>query len=258
MRSVATVFLVLACSSAAYPQKKEGVVVMPLKSGAITKTALAAINDLVVFSMTKKSPFKVVSRTDLEAQLDREQIKDMLDCNAVACAAEIGGALGTRYLLAGSVRKLGSKIIVNLNLIDTTDRETKRGQAKVTNDEDLYEQAVENAVRQVLALETPPKAPPVVAGPRPGNKPLPACSASTPRECLKLAQTLEENDDYLSQLKAKNAYVAACDGGAGGACARLSRAYTFGELGVDRNSTLARAYVKRACELGYRQSCGAQ
>ncbi len=40
-------------STAAHAQEKEGVVVMPLKSNAIKKTALAAINDLVILAMLR-------------------------------------------------------------------------------------------------------------------------------------------------------------------------------------------------------------
>ncbi|MFC1610294.1 DUF1566 domain-containing protein [Myxococcota bacterium] len=152
MRLLLLPVAVAMAATPAHAQKNESVVVMPLKSRVLKRTALAAIDELVVFSMAQLGDYKVVTKQDLDAELGRENLKEMMSCDSVKCAAEIGGALGTRFLLAGSVRKLGSKIIVSLALIDTKKGETWRGQGKVKNHEDLYEQAVNQAVRQVLNL----------------------------------------------------------------------------------------------------------
>ena len=69
-------------------------------------------------------------------------MKDMLACDAVTCAAEIGGALGARYLLTGTARRWGGKLLITLSMIDTHDQVTYRGQAKVQDKEDQYEQAL--------------------------------------------------------------------------------------------------------------------
>ena len=48
-----------------------------------------------------------------------KQMNSALGCDDVSCAAEIGGALGARYMLTGSVGKLGSKLNISLILFDT-------------------------------------------------------------------------------------------------------------------------------------------
>ncbi len=144
--------VLFAVSIPDHARANESVVVMPLKSKAVKENTLAALDELVVHSMTQLSRLNVVTKQDIEAQLDREALRDLLACDGVKCAAEIGGALGARYLLAGSVRKLGSKIIVSLSLIDTTTQGTKRGQSRVRNNEDLYERAIDEAVRRTLGL----------------------------------------------------------------------------------------------------------
>ena len=58
----ALVSLVFAATPAA---AKDGVVIMPLKSTVLDKGPLNAINDLVVYSMTKLSPFKRFKSVDI-------------------------------------------------------------------------------------------------------------------------------------------------------------------------------------------------
>ena len=75
-------------------------------------------------------------------------MNDVLGCDDVTCAAEIGGAVGTRYLLTGSVRSGVDTIWVVLNLIDTRDMKISRGSGNARNAEGMYETAIERAVRR--------------------------------------------------------------------------------------------------------------
>ena len=40
-------------------------------------------------------------------------VKEQLGCDDVTCAAEIGGALGAEFLLAGRVAKLSNNLIIH-------------------------------------------------------------------------------------------------------------------------------------------------
>lgn len=145
-------------ASAQDPQKQESVIVKPLKSESVKGDRLAALNKILENTFSKLSSFKVRSMSDLEAELDNEQLKDMIGCDSVRCAAEIGAAYDARYLLIGSIQILGAKLLLSINLIDTKERNTKRGQTTVNNSEELYFVVVEKAVREVLEL---PKLPTV-------------------------------------------------------------------------------------------------
>ena len=139
-------------NAAAQENEREGLVVMPLKRSGVPKNVIGAMDDFLAVAVSRRGTYRVTTKEDLDAQMGREHLKDLLGCDAVACAAEIAGALDTRFLLAGSVRKLGSKIVVTLALIDTKDQTTKRGQAAVENNEDLFQDAIETAARQISFL----------------------------------------------------------------------------------------------------------
>jgi hypothetical protein len=74
----------------------------------------------VVTSGVAKLGYKVISTADINAMLSFEKQKELVGCeDKVACLIEIGGALGTDLLVAGTVGKLGSTFNVSLTLIDT-------------------------------------------------------------------------------------------------------------------------------------------
>ncbi len=51
---------------------------------------------------------RVTTIADLNAMLQAEAAKDLLDCDDVSCAAEIGGAVGADRILAGSIGRIGN------------------------------------------------------------------------------------------------------------------------------------------------------
>ena len=186
----------------AAPERKDSVVVMPLRSDVIKKSALDALNQLLPVTLAEVSPLEVVTKADIDAQLDHEKIKDALACDDAHCAAQIAGALGARYLVTGTVNQLGANIIVVLNLIDTTLQKTARGQAKGANDEASFDQLIERAARDVLkkagiSAVTQPNAEasaPPTTGPALGSR----CEISLPKEGCPSASTLSAvfDDDW--------------------------------------------------------------
>jgi|TARA_B100000959_G_scaffold12917_1_gene12741 hypothetical protein len=48
------------------------------------------LNEILVVNLSQLSPMSVITMEDLEAQLGRESLKDLMGCDAVTCAAEIG------------------------------------------------------------------------------------------------------------------------------------------------------------------------
>jgi hypothetical protein len=61
----------------------------------------------------------IVTKSELEAMLGAEKLKDTVGCNDISCLAEIGAAAGVDRLVAGSATKLESEINVSLQLINT-------------------------------------------------------------------------------------------------------------------------------------------
>ena len=157
--SLRFVFLALVFFQGTLVQAQEltKIAVMPLTPKRVSAETVSILDELLLAALDKQKRYKVMGISDIESMLGMEKLKDALGCDDVACAAEIGGALGIGHLLAGSVSKLGNLVIVNLKLIDTHIPEVvSRGQAKVKADESLYLDANEAAVRDLFAEQPLP------------------------------------------------------------------------------------------------------
>jgi TolB-like protein len=64
---------------------------------------------------------RTVGREDIEASLGADKQRAALGCDAVACMAEIGGALGVDLILHGQVGRVGSKYSVNVSVVRAND-----------------------------------------------------------------------------------------------------------------------------------------
>jgi TolB-like protein len=120
-----------------------------------------------------------VGFNDIETLLSFERQKQLLQCEASSCMAEIAGALGVQYIISSSVGRLGSVWLFNAQLIDTR---TGKAEGSATekikgNDESALVDALDRIVPQLLggkvpAVATPannPKTPVTPAPPPPAQ-----------------------------------------------------------------------------------------
>lgn len=95
------------------------VAVMPLSATeGIEKKTADALTEAVVAELRSLPGVSVVSQADIQAMLALEKQRDLLGCSEIACAADIGGALGVDFLVLGSVSLLGESRMLHLKLVD--------------------------------------------------------------------------------------------------------------------------------------------
>lgn len=153
MCSVACTLVLSPTPARAEPIK---VAVMPLAARRVSTQLAEILDDLVTEALAKSGRYDVMGVRDIEAMLGLEKMKDVLGCDDVACAAQIGGALGVGLLVSGSVNSLGGEVIVQLSLIDVrAGRAVRRGRGAVPDDEKRYAEAVQRAVADLLGLGQP-------------------------------------------------------------------------------------------------------
>ena len=63
--------------------------------------------------------YEVLSKEDLGTVAERTALRQSLGCDDDQCLIDFGRAIGTRYMVAGSISKLGNTYSVNLRLINT-------------------------------------------------------------------------------------------------------------------------------------------
>ncbi|OGQ81011.1 MAG: hypothetical protein A2289_14310 [Deltaproteobacteria bacterium RIFOXYA12_FULL_58_15] len=106
--------------------------VMPLRTESGLESQARALDEMLLAAVHGLNKYEVLGPTDLNAILGVEAMKDAMGCDDVSCAAEIGGALGAPFLLAGELRKLDTQAVLSLRLMDTQapavlQRSTARG-----------------------------------------------------------------------------------------------------------------------------------
>lgn len=127
--------------------------VMPLKAKRVTREIVRILDDLLVNALGATGRLRVIGSEEIEAVLAAENIKDQLGCDSISCAAEIGGALNARYVVSGSVGRLGDSVVINLTLFDTEQMAVAaRGTQTVADDENQYAEGMRGAVASLLGL----------------------------------------------------------------------------------------------------------
>jgi hypothetical protein len=115
MPNLAALVLLAAAGRAEAPR----LAVLDLADKGAGAALSASLTDVVTASLGDLRAFVVLSRADIQQMLAFEEQKQLAGCDASACLAEIGGALGVALLVSGSVGKVGSTLLLSLTLTDT-------------------------------------------------------------------------------------------------------------------------------------------
>jgi hypothetical protein len=99
----------------------------------------------------------LVSMSDVAQMLSIEQQRQLVGCDQGNCLADIGGALGARWVVTGTISLLGGRSVLSLKLVDTQ-------AAKVDNqitkempvDDAQLAEAVRVASYELLRMVPPP------------------------------------------------------------------------------------------------------
>lgn len=101
-------------------RERDRLLVMDLVAGqGVSRDTAATFTDLATAYLSRAEAVLVVSRRDIERIADLEAKKQQAGCESSdACMAELGGALGARYVLFGRIGKLGGSTFVHTTLLD--------------------------------------------------------------------------------------------------------------------------------------------
>jgi len=89
------------------------------------KELATVLGTLLAERIARLGVFEVVTQDDIRRLISFERMKTALTCeDDASCLAEIGGALGARYVITGSVGRLDDQFVVALSFIDSETVET--------------------------------------------------------------------------------------------------------------------------------------
>jgi hypothetical protein len=135
------------------PSLRGSALVMELKSvGDVPAHLPSVVTRLVLARLDDADGLRTVSPEDLQLLLSVEKQKDAMGCDEAKCIAELGGALGTDYVIHGQIGLAGTQYNLTLTAIDT---KRSVAVARVSNlvagTEDALMQNVPAAVSSLLA-----------------------------------------------------------------------------------------------------------
>ncbi|MBU1567034.1 MAG: SUMF1/EgtB/PvdO family nonheme iron enzyme [Proteobacteria bacterium] len=101
---------------------KERLAVLDLEAKhGVEKSLAEALSVIVRDKLHGFGEYEVMSKGDIQAVASREQLKQALGCDedGSQCLVDFGRAIGTRFMVAGDISKLGATYIVSLRMLDT-------------------------------------------------------------------------------------------------------------------------------------------
>jgi len=140
------------------------IVVTPLQAQRNVDEGLVTLLGDVMLTELAAHGHAVVGYSDIKAMLDNEAAKALVDCEGTTCLAELGDAMGARYLLHSSLGRIGGQYVINLKLIDVEKSTVKSRITRQVGADD--EAALIQAIREGVAelMQDQATAPPPAVG----------------------------------------------------------------------------------------------
>ncbi|MBK7862715.1 MAG: hypothetical protein IPJ65_29720 [Archangiaceae bacterium] len=152
--------LALAASSTALAEKAKLAVMSLRPAGGLDEQVASAMTDAVATEANARGFFEVMSSNDIATLLGVQRQKQLLGCSedSGSCLAELAGALGARFVLSGSVAKLGDVFQLTLSTVDSKSAQPIGRSTRLAKDLAALRAQLPYAVAEATA--TPLPAPP--------------------------------------------------------------------------------------------------
>ena len=109
--------LVIVLLLLSFVSAQETIAVVEFEGKGISQVEASALTDELEIHITNFSGYTVVERGRMEEIL-KEQGLQQTGCISSECAVEIGKLLGTKFIILGSISKVGSTFSVNAKIVD--------------------------------------------------------------------------------------------------------------------------------------------
>ncbi|RME21043.1 MAG: hypothetical protein D6806_15370, partial [Deltaproteobacteria bacterium] len=118
-RTVIFFIAAVACVQAAVAGEPVRIAILEFESkGGISPAQMDALADMLANEIRSRGNFKVIGKSDIRSTINLAEKKMQLGCNDDSCFAELGGALGVKWLVVGNISLFGSTYLMNLKLLD--------------------------------------------------------------------------------------------------------------------------------------------
>lgn len=148
-----TLLLLVLTAAPALAEEPVSIAVMEFTSkGGVTQDQMDALSDMLSNQIRSMGNYKVIGKSDIRSMLTMEEQRQRLStCTDQSCLAEIGGALGARWVVVGNVSLFGKTYLLNLKLIDVAGASVASGVSRsIEGGEDKLLAELPGAARELL------------------------------------------------------------------------------------------------------------
>lgn len=115
MRTVVMVALGLAVCVA---RAAEPIAVNPLKASGVEEGEALALQNMLRAELGESGVYDVMERSQMESILREQGFQQSGACSEASCAVEMGQLLAVKYMVLGSVGRVGKTYSLNVRLVD--------------------------------------------------------------------------------------------------------------------------------------------
>jgi TolB-like protein len=146
--------LVVSLSAA---EKPKMMVLEFTSSGGVEPEVAAALSEAVTSEVAQRGFFDVMSAKEVQTLLGVERRKQVLGCaEQSSCLTELAGALGARFVLSGSVSKLGDAYQLALQALDSNRAQSMGRSTRLAQDLATLRNQIPYAVAEATGTPLPP------------------------------------------------------------------------------------------------------
>lgn len=137
--------------------EKPRLAVLDLQPNGAPPEVAAALTEAITQEATRRGFFEVMSSSDIRTLIGVERQKELLGCSdaATSCTAELAGALGARFVLSGSLSKLGDALQLTLQTLDTSKAQPIARSVRIASEVRELVDQLPSAVAEATATPLP-------------------------------------------------------------------------------------------------------
>ncbi|MBK7863620.1 MAG: hypothetical protein IPJ65_34440 [Archangiaceae bacterium] len=146
-------------ASAVETSKPKLVILEVTAGGGIDPTVAEALGASITREVNLRGYFQATSIKELQTLLGIERQRQLLGCSdaaAQSCMAELADAIGARFVLSGSLTRLGDAFQLSLQTIDTTRAQPIGRSVRIARDPQVLTEQLPFAVAEATATTLPP------------------------------------------------------------------------------------------------------
>ncbi len=96
--------------------------IMDLKATRIESDLTGLVSNVISSELSEYPGFEILTGADMRQMVELEAEKQAMGCDQHnSCLAELAGAIGARYVVFGEMGKVGSSVLLALNLFDSSE-----------------------------------------------------------------------------------------------------------------------------------------